>query len=333
MDASAERKRYVTAAAALDIEDIHHRYGHREALAGMSCVIPEGETFALLGPNGSGKTTLFKILCTLVKPTTGTFRVFGHRPEDNLGEIRKCLGVVFQQPSIDPKLTVRENLLHQGCLYGLRGAELRERLREMLHRFGINDRQRDLVEQLSGGLQRRVELAKACLHRPRLLLLDEPSTGLDPAARHDLITYLEFLRAEYGVTVVLTTHILEDAEHCDRVGILDEGRLVAVGSPQELRERVSADIVVVRSPQPVALQDKLRKRFHCEPALVDGALRIEQPRGHDFVREVVEAFPDDVQSITFGKPTLEDVFVQVTGHRFWMNATPEGSAANSLKET
>jgi ABC-2 type transport system ATP-binding protein len=187
----------------------------------------------------------------------------------------------------------------------------------MLERMGLADRSRDLVETLSGGMQRRVELAKGLLHKPDLLLLDEPSTGLDPGARRDFNNYLQHLRAQEGVTIILTTHIMEEAERCDRVGILHQGTLVALDTPDALKARVGGDVVAIRVQNLQEFRDKLVKRFGCEPALVDGSLRVERPRGHEFVREVVEAFPGEVQSVTFGRPTLEDVFIRQTGHRFW----------------
>jgi ABC-2 type transport system ATP-binding protein len=224
---------------------------------------------------------------------------------------------VFQHPSLDPKLTVYENLRHHGHLYGLSGALLRERIQFVVQRVGLEDRVNDLVETLSGGLQRRLELAKAFLHAPSMLLLDEPSTGLDPGARLDFMAYLKHLRDQEGVSVLLTTHILEEAEHCDRVGILHQGHLVAVGTPDELQARVGGDVVVVQTPDPVGLQSQIRERFGCEAVVVDGQVRVEIAHGHTFVRDVVEAFASAIQAVTFSKPTLEDVFIKLTGHRFW----------------
>jgi ABC-2 type transport system ATP-binding protein len=283
----------------------------------VTFVVGRGELFALLGPNGGGKTTLFKILSTLLPATSGEAQVFGQSLVQNPHAVRARLGVVFQHPSLDPKLTVAENLHHHGHLYGLWGKTLRARAQAMLERMGLADRSRDLVETLSGGMQRRVELAKGLLHKPDLLLLDEPSTGLDPGARRDFNDYLQHLREREGVTIVLTTHIMEEAERCDRVGILHQGKLVALDTPDALKARVGGDVVAIRAQNLQEFRDKLVKRFGCEPALVDGSLRVERPRGHEFVREVVEAFPGEVQSVTFGRPTLEDVFIRQTGHRFW----------------
>jgi ABC-2 type transport system ATP-binding protein len=197
------------------------------------------------------------------------------------------------------------------------GTVIRDRVRAVLDRMGLTDRASDRVETLSGGLQRRAELAKALIHQPDLLLLDEPSTGLDPGARRDFTEYLVRLRDHDGVTVLLTTHILDEAERCDRVGILHRGRLVALGSPGELKARLGGDVVVIQTAHSPELQGKLRERFGCNPLLVDGVLRVERPRGHEFVRELVEAFPGEVQSVTSGRPTLEDVFVSLTGQRLW----------------
>ena len=302
---------------AVEVASLRHLYGSREALAGISLSVSRGEIFGVLGPNGGGKTTLFKILSTLLTPSSGTVRVFGHDLGNEPDAVRRHLGVVFQYPSLDPKLTVMENLRHHGHLYGVHGTVFRDRVRAVLDRMGLTDRARDRVETLSGGLQRRTELAKALMHRPDLLLLDEASTGLDPGARRDFTDYLARLRDGDGVTVLLTTHILDEAERCDRVGILHRGTLVALGTPAQLKARLGGDVVVIQTANPPALQVKLRERFGCNPLLVDGVLRIERPRGHEFVREVVEAFPGEVQSVTSGRPTLEDVFVSLTGQRLW----------------
>jgi ABC-2 type transport system ATP-binding protein len=302
---------------AVEIEGLGHRYGNRQALSGVTFSIAPGEIFGLLGPNGSGKTTLFKILATLLPPAEGRARALGYDLSGAPRPIRKRLGVVFQHPSLDPKLTVLENLIHHGHLHGLRGGSLKNRAHALLDRFGLAERARDRVENLSGGLTRRAELAKALLSQPELLLLDEPSTGLDPGARREFSAYLGRLRREKAVTAFLTTHLMEEAEGCDRVGILDQGRLVALGAPDELKRRVGGGVVVIRGRDPEQLRAKLRDKLGREAALVDGSLRVAETGGHEFAREVVEAFPEEVTAVTFGKPTLEDVFIHLTGHRLW----------------
>jgi len=312
-----EESALVNPVAAVSIAHLRHVYGTRVALDDVSFSIPAGEIFTLLGPNGGGKSTLFKILSTLISPTSGDVYVFGEDVRWNSQSLRARIGVVFQNPSLDPKLTVVENLSCHGHLYGMNGKALRNRIDVVLQRLALTDRSQDMVETLSGGLQRRVELAKGLLHQPALLLLDEPSTGLDPGARRDFNDYLHLLRDQGGTTIVLTTHIMEEAERCDRVGILHQGKLVALDTPDKLKGQVGGDVVAIRAQDVATLREKLVQRFACEPMLVDGTLRIERAAGHEFVREVVEAFPGEVQSVTFGKPTLEDVFIHQTGHRFW----------------
>jgi ABC-2 type transport system ATP-binding protein len=291
----------------VDVEGLTHRYGERVALDGVSFAVRSGEVFGLVGPNGGGKTTLFKILSTALVPASGAARVAGIDVRD--GAVRRKIGVVFQSPSLDGKLTVAENLLHHGHLYGLSGGGLRQRIGEELARFGLADRAGDRVEKLSGGLQRRVELAKSLLHRPEVLLLDEPSTGLDPGARRDL---WDALRSLKGVTVLLTTHLLEEAERCDRLAILHKGKVVALGEPMALRAEIGGDVVTVRSREAERLAAGIREKLGELPQVVDGTVRLARDRGHEFVGRLVEAFPSLIESVTVAKPSLEDVFMSKT---------------------
>ena len=275
--------------SAVEVNHLGYRYGERVALDDVSFAVASGEIFGLLGPNGGGKTTLFKIVSTLLFPTEGAVRVFGDDVARDPAAVRDRLGVVFQHPALDGKLTVEENLRHQGHLYGLSGRTLTVRIGEVLARVGLDDRRRDLVATLSGGLQRRAEVAKALLHRPQLLVLDEPSTGLDPTARRDIWQDLSALRREEGTSVILTTHLMNEAAACDRVAILDLGRLVALDTPDALTSAIGGDVVQVTTR--------------------------ERDRAHEFIAELVESFPGEIDAVTFGKPTLEDVFVHFTGRR------------------
>jgi ABC-2 type transport system ATP-binding protein len=304
------------ATLAVEIAGLGFNYGERRALSEVSFAISRGEIFGLLGPNGGGKTTLFKLISTLVPMQQGDARILGFDLRSDTIALRRRLGVVFQHPSVDGKLTVAENLAHQGRLYGISGPRLRARSTLMLEQLGLSARAGDLVETLSGGLKRRVELAKSLLHEPELLVLDEPSTGLDPTARREFLNYLSDLRDRHGVTIVLTTHHMEEAERCDRIGVLHEGRLVAIAPPVELKARVGGDVVAIYARAPQELQEKIAARMRVTAVLVDGILRVERPRGQDFVRDVVDMFGDEIESVTFGKPTLEDVFVHLTGQRF-----------------
>lgn len=287
------------------------------ALKEVSFDVNRGEMFCVLGPNGSGKSTLFRILSTLMRTTSGTVRMFGVDLSLHLLESRRSIGVVFQKPSLDQKLTAKENLTCQGHLYGLRGPALEARIAEVLARLAISDRADDLIEALSGGMQRRVELAKALLHEPRLLILDEPSTGLDPGARKDFDGYLKDLCDREKVTVLLTTHILAEAELCDRIGILDRGSLVALGSPFDLKREIGGDVISITTPETEAVSRLIRDSFGGAPQVIGRTVRIERPNGHEFVPQLVRAFPGRIDSVTCSKPTLEDVFIQKTGHRFW----------------
>ena len=306
----------------IKVENLSYAYGARRALVDVTFSISQGEVFGFLGPNGSGKTTLFKILSTLIPVDQAAVNILGHELASESQSVRQYLGVVFQRPSLDPKLTVAENLRHHGHLYGLRGKALKQRIQDALDQFELTDRAHELVETLSGGLQRRVELAKATLHKPKLLLLDEPSTGLDPGARRSFRAYLAGLQE---TTVVLTTHILDDAEACDRVAVLNAGELVAIGTPDELKDRLSGDIIIVDSPVPEQLAPKISQQFGHTATLIEGLLRIECHSGHEFVRNVVAAFPTEIRSVHFGKPTLEDVFIKLTGRRFEENGSSQDS--------
>jgi ABC-2 type transport system ATP-binding protein len=316
-------------AAAIEISHLAHRYGDHVAVADLSLSVAAGEIFVLLGPNGSGKTTLFRVLSTLIPLQQGEANILGFNLRFEQDAIRRRLGVVFQSPSVDKKLTVIENVYHPGRLYGVLGSELRRRADEMLTRLGLADRRKDIVETLSGGLRRRVELAQGMLHRPQLLLLDEPSTGLDPGARSDVWQYLEQVRREDGVTVVLTTHLLEEAQRADRIGIMHQGQLVALDTPTELQAAVGGDSLTIRTTDPQQLATDIGAKFSCPATVIDGAVRLEQPDGHQWVPRLVEAFPDRIDAITLGKPTLEDVFIHTTGHRFWNGA--EDSPLSSQK--
>jgi ABC-2 type transport system ATP-binding protein len=314
---------------AIQASNLVYHYGPRQALADLSLSVAQGEIFAFLGPNGGGKTTLFRLLSTLIPLQQGDVEILAFDLRRQVPAVRAVIGVVFQAPSLDKKLTVAENLRHQGRLYGLRGPELRHRASEMLNRLGLADRAADRVETLSGGLRRRVELAKGMIHRPRLLLLDEPSTGLDPGARSDLWNYLRTLRDERGVTVVLTTHLLEEADKADRIAILHEGRLVALDTPDALRATVGGDSITIQTADPARLASAIAAQFGCDPRVLDGCVRLEQAAGHQWIARLVEAFPGQIESVTLGKPTLEDVFIARTGHRFWQSPSADLAPAEA----
>ena len=301
---------------ALTVSGLSHRYGSRDALTNVSFTAEAASIFALLGPNGGGKTTLFRIVSTLLPTNSGHVHILGRDVTDQAASVRRLIGVVFQLPALDIRLTVRENLACHGNLYGLRGQRLAARIDDVLTLVELGDRANDRVDILSGGLRRRVELAKALLPEPRLLILDEPSTGLDPGARRDIWNHLDRLRRDRGTTVVLTTHLMGEASRADRVAVLHEGQLVALGTPRELVTEIGGDVIVVTSRDHTALATGIRDQFQQPVEILDGHLRIERRRGHEFVAELVEAFPGQIEAVTFGKPTLEDVFLHHTGQKW-----------------
>jgi ABC-2 type transport system ATP-binding protein len=322
------------AAPVISVQNLVHRYESRTALNGVSFDVRPAELFGLLGPNGSGKTTLFRILSTLMIPTGGRAVVMGCDAVQNPASLRRRIGVVFQAQSVDAKLTAYENLWHQGHLYGLRGSALKQRVGEILARVGLADRAKERVETFSGGMQRRIELAKGLLHHPGVLLLDEPTTGLDPGARRDLWQYLQMLRDEEHVSVLVTTHLMEEAERCDRLAIMNEGNLVALGTPTELKSEIGGDVILLDAAHDAALlAEHIQARFHVDATVMGNQVRIEREGGHRFVPDVVEAFPGEIQAISVSKPALEDVFIHRTGHKFWSEEREASSVETNKKDS
>lgn len=312
----------MTEPSAIVVRRIIHRYGDFTALNGVDLEVPARSIGAVLGPNGSGKTTLFRLISTLLRIQDGQIAVFGHDVSKSPGRVRQELSVVFQSPSLDRELTVWENLACQGRLYGLSRGETLARGDELLRQLHLTERKHDRVKTLSGGLRRRVEIAKALIHHPLLLLMDEPSTGLDPAARIDLWNCLLSLRTTRGTTILLTTHLLEEAEKADGVFILDRGLLAAQGTPGELRQGLGELMIRITSPDSAALARDLLQRFGYKPVTVDGQLRLQVPDAPQAVAEISRAFGDRLDTISLGRPTLEDVFVARTGHQF--SELPDG---------
>lgn len=332
-----------TTAPAIAVKQLCHRYPPRRtrrssngqspatqttnlALDHVSLAVEPGEIFGILGPNGGGKTTLFRIIATMLRPSSGAVQVFGHDVRREPAQVRRQLGVVFQAPSLDVKLTARENLTHQGHLYGLRGSDLRHRIDAWLDRVGLSDRADDFAETFSGGMRRRVELAKALLHEPRLLLLDEPATGLDLGARRDVWRHLTRLRDEQGVTAALTTHLMDEADHCDRLAIISHGKLVAIDTPGKLKATIGGDVITIRPRDEgesalLQLLARITEQFgpwrgRLAPTIIDGAVHLEKEHGPAFVAQLGSALAGEIHSITVGQPTLEDVFLHLTGATF-----------------
>lgn len=296
------------------VRDVSFRYGEKAALDGLSLEVGAGEMLGVLGPNGSGKSTLLRVLSGLLRPAGGTAAVDGLDVAGQAAAVRRRLGVAFQAPSLDGKLTVEENLRFQGYLFGMAGRRLAARVAEQLEVFRLTARARDAVETLSGGLKRRVELAKTLLHRPSLLLLDEPSSGLDPGARRDFWDSLRALREAEPLTVMVATHLMDEAERCERVALLDEGKTVVVERPDTLKADMGGEVVTVETADPAALAPRIGERLGVTARESSGVVRLETTNGLRTVTELLAAFPDEVRAVRLGKPTLEDVFLARTGH-------------------
>ncbi|MDX6766520.1 MAG: ATP-binding cassette domain-containing protein [Candidatus Methylacidiphilales bacterium] len=301
----------------LHIQNLTYRYGERVALREFSLGVNAGEIFGFLGPNGGGKTTLFKLLTTLRAPQEGEIHLGDDSYRGPLDAIRARIGCVFQHPALDKKLKVAENLRHQGHLYGLGGGELESRIDALLARFGLTERKQSFVQDLSGGLQRRVEIAKALLHRPQILLMDEPSTGLDPGIRMELWEYYEQMRREDGLTLLMTTHLLEEAERCDRIVLLDEGRIIAEGAPQALRESLSGRILRLSGGnlQELAVRVKSLTTHTVEVQAREVVVRL--PTGaEDEAARIIREIGAAAESVNLARPTLADVYQAKVG-RTW----------------
>jgi len=310
----------MTESTAVHASGVQFAYGEREALCGVDFEVRHGASFGFLGPNGSGKSTLFKLLSTLVPLQRGAVSILGHSLALEAASIRRRIGVVFQSPAVDKKLTVQENLRYGGLMLGLGGAALLSRIDACLEAADLSDRRKDNVEDLSGGLRRRVEIAKCLLSEPELVLLDEASTGLDPAARREM---WKVLRSQEGLTVLFTTHLMEEAVEADRLMLLDEGRVVAHGRPGELMEEVGGQVIEIESAAAQELQAQLQADLSVEATLLDQTLRIDGENVHELVPEIMKRWGDRVRRLQLAHPSLEDVFLHRTGKRFVVTAPEE----------
>lgn len=310
----------------LEVKDLSHRYGDRQALEGLSFEVAKGEIFGFLGPNGAGKSTAFHILTGLLPFTCGEIRLNGKtvRPSDS--SYRARLGVVFQKPSVDIQLTARENLKFGAALYGIHREVAARRIGEVLQFMDLADRADEKVAGFSGGMRRRLEVARVLLHDPELLIMDEPSAGLDQATLRRLWDRLKNLCRETGLTVLVTTHHPEEAEYCDQLLVLDGGKCVAVEPPEKLKRQVADDLIVVDGEQLEELAAEIEKNLSLKGRVSGGVLLIECPDAHKAVPRIVEAFPRGrFRSVGIRTPTLGDVFAKLTGHD--LASDPGGEAA------
>jgi ABC-2 type transport system ATP-binding protein len=298
---------------AIEVEELHKRYGELEAVCGISFRVTAGETFGFLGPNGAGKSTTISMLCTLSRPTAGRARVAGFDVVEQAAEVRRHIGLVFQDTTLDDYLTAEENLRFHAELYGLTGAQAAGRIRNMMTMVELWERRGNLVRTFSGGMKRRLEIARGLLHSPRVLFLDEATLGLDPQTRSHIWGYIDDLRRREEITIFMTTHYMEEAEFCDRIGIIDQGQIVAMGTPDELKASVGQDRVELHTDDNAASVAGLRERLGIEARVSEGVVTFYVAAGEEFVPRLFAELGVPIRSVRVSRPTLDDVFMSYTG--------------------
>jgi len=297
----------------IEASNLVKRFGELEAVKGVSFSVKEGEIFGFLGPNGAGKTTTINILCTLLKPTDGQAKVNGYDVIKERSQVRQSIGLVFQEPSLDDYLTAEQNLRFHGYAYGIPKNVLEPRLKELLEMMELWDRRKGKINTYSGGMKRRLEIARGLLHHPRVLFLDEPTLGLDPQTRRRIWDYIHDLRKRENLAIFMTTHYMDEAENCDRIAIIDYGRTVALDTLEKLKDGVGGDVISVKTEDNEEAMRLLEGQYKLKPGIENGIISFTVPHGEEFLPKFVSGFPLRLLSIGLRRPTLEDVFLKLTG--------------------
>lgn len=299
---------------AIEVQDLTKHYGELEAVAGVSFAVAPGEVFGFLGPNGAGKSTTIDMLCTLARPTAGSAQVAGFNVASHPTQVRRQIGLVFQDPTLDDYLTARENLEFHAELYGVSRSVRDQRIRQVMEMVGLWDRRKDAVRVFSGGMKRRLEIARGLLHSPRVLFLDEPTVGLDPQTRSHIWNYINALKQQESTTMFLTTHYMDEAENCDRIAIIDQGKIVAMDTPEALKAGVGDDRVELRTGDTQSAVDALHAHFDLDPEVQGSTVTVRVPKGEEFVPRLFSELAVRIDAVTVVRPTLDDVFMNYTGH-------------------
>ena len=318
---------HVDERTAISVRGLAKRYGDIEAVRGIDFEVRRGEIFGFLGPNGAGKTTTINMLCTLVTPTAGSATVAGHDVVQQRDEVRRTIGLVFQDTTLDGYLTAERNLRFHADLYGVPRSVVGARMKDVLDMVGLWDRRASRVQTFSGGMMRRLEIARGLLHSPHVLFLDEPTVGLDPQTRSSIWSYIEELKRREDITIFLTTHYMDEAEHCDRIAIIDNGTIVALDTPEALKASVGRDRVQIQTPDDAAAIAALRERFDLNASVHDGAVTFSVPSGEQFVPRLFAELKVPISSVSVARPTLDDVFMSYTG-----KTIRDAEAANPLRQ-
>jgi ABC-2 type transport system ATP-binding protein len=298
---------------AVEVRRLVKRFGDVEAVRGIDLDVTAGETFGFLGPNGAGKSTTISMLCTLLRPDGGSARVAGHDVVTERDDVRRNIGLVFQDPTLDGYLTAEQNLRFHAELYGVPKALVPERMRLVLEMVGLWERRGSLVQTYSGGMKRRLEIARGLLHAPRVLFLDEPTVGLDPQTRASIWRYIEELKAAEDITIFVTTHYMDEAEHADRIAIMDQGRIIALDTPAALKAAVGKDRVQLQVDDADAAIAALRERFELEATIAEGSVTVAVAAGEAFVPRLFAELGVPIRGVSVTRPTLDDVFMSYTG--------------------
>jgi ABC-2 type transport system ATP-binding protein len=298
---------------AISVRELTKRYGQVEAVRGIDFEVARGETFGFLGPNGAGKSTTISILCTLINPTSGQALVAGHDVVRQRDTVRRNIGLVFQDTTLDTYLTGEQNLRFHADLYGVPRAAVGPRMRQVLEMVGLWDRRESLVSTYSGGMQRRLEIARGLLHAPHVLFLDEPTVGLDPQTRSSIWRYINDLKQREDITIFLTTHYMDEAEHCDRIAIIDQGKIVAIDTPEALKASVGKDRVQISTADDEKAIAELRDRFAIDASVHEGLVTFSVESGEEFVPRLFSGLDVPIRSVSVSRPSLDDVFMSYTG--------------------
>jgi len=299
--------------SSIEVVDLVKTFGPLTAVDRVSFRVEEGEVFGFLGPNGAGKTTTINVLCTLMRPTAGTAKVAGYDVATQRNAVRQSIGLVFQDPSVDDQLTAYENLQFHAYVYDVSGRERARRIEEVLRVVELWDRRNAVVRTFSGGMKRRLEIARGILHHPRVLFLDEPTLGLDVQTREHVWEYILEVQREHHITIFMTTHYMDEAEHCHRIAIIDQGKIVALDTPDALKRMVGVDIVTVQTEDNERAAREIRERYGLEPQRDDTRLRLEVEAGAEFIPRLVRELGVAISSVDLHRPTLDDVFLKLTG--------------------
>jgi len=297
----------------IKVENLTKKFNGITAVDNISFEVEEGTIFGFLGPNGAGKTTTINILCTLLSPTSGRAYIAGHDCMKGSAEVRKAIGIVFQDTTLDKDLTAYENLIFHAYLYNVPKDEMKQRVSDVLRFVGLYERRDDLVKKFSGGMKRRLEVARGLIHRPRVLFLDEPTLGLDPQSRTNLWEFITDLPKKHNVTIFMTTHYMEEAEVCNRIAIIDKGKIIATGSPEELKRMVSGDVVYIRTADNMNAKQEIEKLLNTPVAEKEGELYMTCDMGDTCIPEMMRKIGEKVISVRLQRPTLNDVFLKLTG--------------------